>query len=570
MGFTEPKEGSPSMADPGEPVGRNDERSGRVGTAPFKDGFDRPGTETLRQDQLPTRVLPYDSGKQPRAETGLLRTRLRAAALYLAVAQSSLLVWRLLSAGEPLWRPHLALIVLIAACYGALSIRGPVPSLALRIIETAIFGLTALFLAFRQYDWGLHAAAAGSATAYVVILKNTIISSILVMLCYCMLIPGNWKRAARVALAIALLPLLTQALLVGFHPSVRHLALGVATWERIGENFVILSLAAGLSIYGTHVITSLRTEAAEARQLNQYRLGRRLGVGGMGEVYLAEHQLLKRPCALKVIRPDYASHATTLARFEREVRAMARLSHPNTVEIFDYGRGDDGTFFYVMEYLPGLDLDQLVTRHGPMPPGRVIYLLRQACEALAEAHAIGLIHRDLKPANIIAARRGGKHDFAKILDYGLVRETTPDYDVTLSREGTVRGTPMFIAPEQAMGGRDLDHRSDLYTIGGVAYYLLTGRGPFDCETMPRMLIAHARDPVEPPSRINPNVPPDLEKVILRCLEKAPSDRYPDASSLADAFAACTAAADWNDHIALAWWREFEPDVEREAQGEHFA
>ena len=182
---------------------------------------------------------------------------------------------------------------------------------------------------------------------------------------------------------------------------------------------ILLILAVG-SAFGARTISRLRRQVAEARQLGQYRLRRRIGAGGMGEVYLAEHQLLKRPCAVKLIRPDDVADPRALERFEREVRLTATLSHPNTVEIYDYGRTEDGTYYYVMEYLPGLSLAELVERHGPLPPGRVVYLLRQVCGALREAHAAGLIHRDIKPSNIFAARRGGMDDVAKLLDFGLV------------------------------------------------------------------------------------------------------------------------------------------------------
>ena len=183
---------------------------------------------------------------------------------------------------------------------------------------------------------------------------------------------------------------------------------------------ILLILAVG-SAFGARTISRLRRQVAEARQLGQYRLRRRIGAGGMGEVYLAEHQLLKRPCALKLIRPEDVADPKALERFEREVRLTATLSHPNTVEIYDYGRTEDGTYYYVMEYLPGLSLAELVERHGPLPPGRAVYLLRQVCLALREAHAAGLIHRDIKPSNIFAARRGGMDDVAKLLDFGLVR-----------------------------------------------------------------------------------------------------------------------------------------------------
>jgi eukaryotic-like serine/threonine-protein kinase len=520
----------------------------------------RPVTPTSSRPPNPAPSARLRSGTTTLGPTDarLLQARLRAAGSFLLVTQIAILGWRLLSSGEPLWPLHMAVILAIGASITALCTPGPFPTWLLRSLELTMFGLTAVFLATRQYDQVVRWAGRGDPATMVAIVKNTLTSTILLMLCYGMLIPNTWRSAARAVCIIAALPIITQVAVLVLHPEIRRLALEIASFERISENLVAVSIASGLSIFGAHVINTLRCEASEARQLNQYRLGRRLGLGGMGEVYLAEHQLLKRPCALKLIRPERASNMTTLARFEREVRAMARLSHPNIVEIFDYGRSDDGTLFYVMEYLRGRDLDVLIERHGPMPPGRVIYLLRQACDALSEAHAARLVHRDLKPANLFAARRGGKFDFVKILDFGLVKDIASELDPGLSREGTIRGTPMFIAPEQATADGPIDHRSDLYTIGGVAYYLLTGRGPFERETAARMIIAHARDPVEPPSKHNPNVPPDLERVVLRCLEKSPDDRFADAVSLARAFAGCEAASSWNDELAAQWWGEFEP------------
>jgi serine/threonine-protein kinase len=307
-------------------------------------------------------------------------------------------------------------------------------------------------------------------------------------------------------------------------------------------------------------MSRLRRQAAEARQLGPYRLRSCLGCGGMGEVYLAEHQLLKRPCAVKLIRADDAADPRALERFEREVRLTATLSHPNTVEIYDYGRTEDGTYYYVMEYLRGLSLADLIDRHGPLPPARAVYLLRQVCGALREAHASGLIHRDIKPSNIFAARRGGVEDIAKLLDFGLVRPaaTGPDGDrdrgVHLSVEGQILGTPLFMSPEQAGGGRGLDARSDIYSLGGVAYFLLTGRPPFEGESGIAVMIAHARDPVVPPSRLRPEIPEDLERVVLRCLAKDPAERFPDVASLERALAACDCAGDWDADWAARWWR----------------
>ena len=246
-----------------------------------------------------------------------------------------------------------------------------------------------------------------------------------------------------------------------------------------------------------------------------------------------------------MIRPERAGDPRSLERFEHEVRATARLSDPHIVEVYDYGRTEDGTFFYVMEYLHGLSLDELVGRHGPLPPGRVIYLLRQACEALAEAHAAGLVHRDLTPANIFAARRGRRYDFVKVLDFGLVDAVAARHEAGPSRGGPGPGTPQYMAPEQVTGDRAIDGRCDLYTLGGVAYTLLTGRPPFAGETAAEVRKAHVRDAVVPPSRHRPDIPPDLEEVVLRCLAKDPEARFQGAEELEAGLSACTSAGDWD-------------------------
>jgi serine/threonine-protein kinase len=284
-------------------------------------------------------------------------------------------------------------------------------------------------------------------------------------------------------------------------------------------------------------------------------------MGGMGEVYLAEHRLLKRPCVVKLIRPDKAGNPTNLARFQREVRATAKLSHWNTVEIFDYGCTADGTFFYVMEYLPGMSLAEIVERFGPMPPERVIYLLRQTCDALSEAHAAGLIHRDIKPANIFAAQRGGVYDVAKLLDFGLVKPVIEDQPIHLTADGSIAGSPLFMSPEQALGDAKPDARSDIYSLGAVGYYLLTGRPPFESDKPIKVLFAHAHEPVLPPTKLLPGIPADLEQVILRCLAKKPAERFQSAAVLRDALTACERADRWNRASAAAWWKrpELEPE-----------
>jgi serine/threonine-protein kinase len=276
----------------------------------------------------------------------------------------------------------------------------------------------------------------------------------------------------------------------------------------------------------------------------------------MGEVYLAEHGLLKRPCAIKLIRPERAGDSNNLARFAREAQATATLRHPNTVEVYDYGRAEDGTFYYVMEYLPGLSLEELVKRHGPLPPARAVHLLRQMCGALQEAHAAGLIHRDIKPSNIIVGQRGGLADVAKLLDFGLVRAhgLNPDGQ-QLTQEGAIAGTPAYMSPEQAAGRTDLDGRSDLYSLGAAAYFLLTGQPPFIRGTVVQTLAAHLGDAVVPPDRHRPDLPADLQAVLLRCLEKEPAQRFQDAQSLEQALGQCSCAGRWSREQAAAWWQE---------------
>ena len=222
-------------------------------------------------------------------------------------------------------------------------------------------------------------------------------------------------------------------------------------------------LGAAVAVYGSHKISLLRHELLEARKLGQYRLERQIGTGGMGEVYLAEHVLLRRPCAIKLIRAERAGDANCLRRFEREVQATATLTHANTVQIFDYGHAEDGTFYYAMEYLPGLNLEELVRRHGPLPPERAIHVVRQVCGALHEAHAVGLIHRDIKPSNIILCERRAVPDVAKLLDFGLVLLHCEGGGAPhLSQDGAIAGTPAYMSPEQCDGIDLPDARSDIF------------------------------------------------------------------------------------------------------------
>jgi len=344
--------------------------------------------------------------------------------------------------------------------------------------------------------------------------------------------------------------------------------MGVHAGQALFEMSVALGMGAAIALFGSYKINVLHHEAFTARQLGQYRLLRKLGSGGMGEVHLGEHVLLRRPCAIKLIHPEHAGDPTTLGRFEREVQSMATLTHWNTVEVYDYGHADDGTFYYVMEYLPGLTLQDMVERHGPLSPGRAVFFLRQICAALREAHAIGLIHRDIKPGNIIACQRGGVHDVAKLLDFGLVashglaKALGPDAG-KLTVQGSILGSPPYMSPEQALGKSSVDARTDVYSLGGLAYYLLTGQAPFARETAMETLMAHVHEKVAPMTDLRPELPLDLQDVVLRCLSKEPDKRFPDVESLDRALADCDCADQWDGDRAADWWKRIEDESRSE-------
>jgi serine/threonine-protein kinase len=367
---------------------------------------------------------------------------------------------------------------------------------------------------------------------------------------YGTLIPNTGRRCALVVGSFALVGL---AIATG-SLAANSVSMAVAALYLLHLG-VSMMLAVALAIVGSHRLEALRREASETRRLGQYLLKGRLGAGGMGEVYLAEHVLLRRPCAIKLIRPERAGDPGRLSRFEREVQTTARLTHPNTVQVFDYGHAEGGIFYYAMEYLPGPTLEQLVERHGPLPPARAVHFLRQLCGSLSEAHAAGLIHRDIKPGNVVICERGGVHDVAKLLDFGLVHPIEDGHDgERLTEEGTIQGTPAYMSPEQAGGQGGVDARSDIYALGALGYYLLTGRSPFSGRPRLQILAAHLYEPPTPPTHLRPDVPRDLEAVLLRCLAKAPAERYVNANELEAALAGCGAAGTWTTKEAAAWWR----------------
>jgi hypothetical protein len=316
-----------------------------------------------------------------------------------------------------------------------------------------------------------------------------------------------------------------------------------AVWAGLG---VMAATLASQTIFG------LRKKASEAQKLGQYTLGAKIGEGGMGAVYRASHAMMKRDVAIKLLPADRAGKEG-LVRFEREVQLTSRLNSPNTIAIYDYGRTPQGVFYYVMEYIDGFSLEDLVAKFGPLPAGRVLHLAKQICAALAEAHSIGLIHRDIKPANIALCERAGVHDVVKVLDFGLVKELGTDSASTTT--AALTGTPLYLSPEAITAPEKVDGRSDLYAVGAVAFWLLTGTHVFEGKTIVEVCSHHLHtQPESPSARLGSHVPADLEAVIARCLEKDPEKRYASAEALAHAFDACESIDDWGDALAADWWK----------------
>ncbi len=314
------------------------------------------------------------------------------------------------------------------------------------------------------------------------------------------------------------------------------------------------------------VVYNLGREVTRAHDLGSYHLVEKLGQGGMGEVWRANHRLLARPAAIKLIRSSPVgtpgADPDLVRRFEREAQITAQLRSPHTVALWDFGVADDGAFYYVMELLDGLDLQALVERHGPVPADRAIHLLRQMCHSLAEAEALGLVHRDIKPGNIFVCRYGVDYDFVKVLDFGIAKATVTPTSITnilATSDNLLRGTPAFIAPEQALGAANVDARADIYATGCVAYWLLTGQLVFTADNVMGVLMNHANTPPTPPSaRTEMPIPAELDALVLSCLAKSPADRPQSASELSQRLARIPGYGAWDDKRAREWWNVHEP------------
>ena len=312
----------------------------------------------------------------------------------------------------------------------------------------------------------------------------------------------------------------------------------------------------------------MHLDSQKAEDLGSYQLDFMIGRGGMGEVWRARHKMLQRDAAIKIIRPEVLATQTgrqasfVRKRFEKEAKATASLRSPHTVALFDFGMARDNSFYYVMELLDGIDLHTLVERFGPVDPGRVARILIEACDSLEEAHRQGLVHRDIKPTNIVLCRLGMNFDFTKVLDFGLVKSLHADADMTqMTLDGQATGTPAYMAPEVAMGSATIDQRADIYGLGCVAYFLLTGQMVFNEPTPTALALAHVQKPPVPPSqRIETPIPADLERIVLQCLEKDPDQRPRSAQDLARALESITGAHPWTREQAARWWATCLPET----------
>jgi serine/threonine-protein kinase len=322
-------------------------------------------------------------------------------------------------------------------------------------------------------------------------------------------------------------------------------------WPVFNYLIALLAYLIGRRMYGMTIA------ADTAAELGSYRLVAPIGEGGMGEVWKASHQMLARTAAIKLVRPQLASGReadTAERRFQREANIIASLQSPHTVYLYDFGSSQDGRFYYVMELLDGISLQALVTTFGPQPAARVRPILEQICLSLAEAHEMGLVHRDLKPSNAMLCKVGVTYDFVKVLDFGLAKCLKGEEVSQLTMEGSTTGTPGYMAPEVAMGEGNVDGRADIYALGCVAYFLLTGTLVFNDPNPMSLALKHVQTPPDPPStRTELPIPEDLERVVMRCLAKNPADRPATATEVADLVAACRTSV-WTPAMSAAWWQ----------------
>jgi serine/threonine-protein kinase len=519
----------------------------------------RPASSTEEQGRRPrTTALPPDLLEKSRGRVKLVALLILGAILLELVSDVPAEGPRALIGDLPAvasWGGILLSLVL----YGFARSKRFKPGLVLNLgllYQIALCMLISLIL-----PWATHSAAIelGVEDLLTVFLPQTTwVTAIIIM--FPLIIPSTPRKTLWIAIASALtVPL---SLLI-FEMS------GVFDVEprAYPRTFLDPAIAVVIAYFGSRVVYGMGIAVSRARQMGSYQLETKLGAGGMGEVWRARHRMLARPAAIKLVKPEVLGAADTesqnvmLHRFEREAQATAMLRSPHTIELYDFGVADDGTFYYVMELLDGFDLETLGQKYGPTPPERAIHVLRQMCHSLAEAHDNGLIHRDIKPANIYLCRYGREVDFTKVLDFGLVKARTEPgvADVKLTAENVAGGTPAYMAPEQVLDTSPVDARTDIYAVGCVAYWLLTGHLVFEGENVMQTMMHHAKTAPAPPSaQSEMEIPAGLDSLVLQCLEKDPQRRPQSTDKLAAMLLECRADVNWTQERARQWWDMHQP------------
>ena len=440
------------------------------------------------------------------------------------------------------WGAHFAAALLPLGLWLILR-SGDRPRPRVHLLETLVlWGATVCYL-----QTGLHLSDEARPDYVVILVLNVL------FLARAVYVPSSARRTLMVTGVVAI-PMVAMIYL-DLSPRVHEPAIpSHAPWSRAMNALIWWSFITALASLTSRTIYGLRRQVREARRLGQYSLEERIAEGGMGEIYRARHGLLRRPTAVKLIRREKVGERA-LSRFEREARLTASLTHPNTVTIFDYGRTDDGVFYCAMELLDGPDLQQVIDATGPMALGRACRILAQVASALAEAHEAGLIHRDVKPANVLLVERGGAPDVAKVVDFGLVLEVRGDPEA--SEAGLIIGTPLYLSPEAITKANPIDPRSDLYALGALAYFVLTGKPVFDADSVLEVYGRHLSEaPTAPSEARGEPLPMGLDRLVLDCLEKNPAHRPQSAREVMVRFLACAdECMPWDEHDARTWWRD---------------
>ena len=513
-------------------------------------------------------TLAPSTGRGPRAPgVRVLRSRLGVLAMLVSAGLFLFLLRTPFIDGPATVALQIIALAIAALVSLALRTKASLGWRRLRTIELVLLTTTTVRLVGYGYLLVRDRALSGNTLLALGETYQAVIGMGALIVLYGMLVPNTWRRALVVVVPMALAPFLPMLVLHLLEPDAFVTMAGVYDLETISNLVMTLCVAVLTATYGAHTTHSLRAQASEALALGQYRLEERLASGGMGEIWRATHRFLARPAAIKVVHRDRIdplnpeAAAVVLHRFEREAQATAALESRNTVRIYDFGSTDEGDFYYAMELLNGLDLESLVRKNGPVCASRAIHFLCQACDSLAEAHAKGQIHRDVKPSNLFACKLGRTFDVIKVLDFGLVTRagSEPGRDARLS-EDEMLGTPAYMAPEQVLAVTRMDKRVDIYALGCVGYWLLTGHTVFDIDRPLAMAVAHVKArPMRPSLRTEVPIPADLERLVLVCLEKDPDRRPASAEELAERLGGCADHGGWTQEDAREWWLRHGPE-----------